>query len=329
MECREARELFSEYLDKQLAHEENLKLISHLEVCPECREELDRMDSLLAAIHSRSMIELTAPEGFASSVMARIKQEEAARAKGRWKRWKQAGAAAAAALLLASGPILMNNTPLLQVADNPVISEPSPEVTSSLDSNNPAPDNTPTPVGETAVPPDSVTVAPKDTETDAKTNGTPAGTRSNPVLTNNQEFVIVSTLLKVETADVDNAEKRALSMAKACGASTQSLGQQYQDGKLYLVDKIVVDSSSAGQLISSLAALGAEAAPRQVQRENLTTRYNELYSQLINLEQQLAQTQDSAQISQLRTQIAGIEKMLDSISKQSSDQTIVLWLQQQ
>ncbi|MGI9862824.1 zf-HC2 domain-containing protein [Moorella naiadis] len=70
MECREAREFFSPYLDEELAREERAALEGHLEGCPACREELARWRELARAL--RGLKVAAAPPGFTAAVLARV-----------------------------------------------------------------------------------------------------------------------------------------------------------------------------------------------------------------------------------------------------------------
>lgn len=76
MNCRETRELLSEYLDQRLASRQSTALKEHLAACRDCREELEalrRTVSLLGALD-----EIEPSPGFASEVERRIE-------RGRWR----------------------------------------------------------------------------------------------------------------------------------------------------------------------------------------------------------------------------------------------------
>lgn len=78
MECRQAQELFSEFLDKRLDSKTSALLNEHLAGCGECREQaarLERMNSLFAA-----MPQVEPPLGFQTRVLAHV-QEQAAKPK--------------------------------------------------------------------------------------------------------------------------------------------------------------------------------------------------------------------------------------------------------
>jgi len=78
MECHQAQELFSEYIDKRLDSMTSAPLDAHLAVCAECRvrvEGLERMNKLFAA-----MLQVEPPLGFQTRVLAHV-QEQAAKPK--------------------------------------------------------------------------------------------------------------------------------------------------------------------------------------------------------------------------------------------------------
>ncbi len=101
MQCREAREFFSPYLDGELLAEEITTLEQHLGECPDCREELARWEELARALRGLQA-PVTAPAGFAAAINARL----AARQKMRpWQGARRWIATAAAVAILAAGSI--------------------------------------------------------------------------------------------------------------------------------------------------------------------------------------------------------------------------------
>lgn len=77
--CDPYLELLSARLDGMTTSEEERELEAHLAVCPACRA----LESQLAAIHAAfpELEEIPAPEGFAQTVMDRIRAEETKRPK--------------------------------------------------------------------------------------------------------------------------------------------------------------------------------------------------------------------------------------------------------
>lgn len=102
MDCERCRELLSARLDGPLSAGEDSALREHLARCPACREA----ESQLAVIHNMmaGLEEVPAPEGFAQSVMARIRQERSSRVLPLFRRPQlRALAGLAACLALAAG----------------------------------------------------------------------------------------------------------------------------------------------------------------------------------------------------------------------------------
>ena len=77
--CERFLELLSVGLDGELTQEEEQELAEHLAFCPTCRAR----GAQLTAIHAAfpAVEEVSAPEGFAKGVMARIRAEESAKPK--------------------------------------------------------------------------------------------------------------------------------------------------------------------------------------------------------------------------------------------------------
>ena len=68
MNCHDARESLSAFLDEALAPEERQRVALHLEGCPECRRELARLEQTVALLHRVGPAR--APVGFVDAVTA-------------------------------------------------------------------------------------------------------------------------------------------------------------------------------------------------------------------------------------------------------------------
>jgi hypothetical protein len=102
VDCERCRELLSARLDGPLSAGEDSALREHLARCPACREA----ESQLAVIHNMmaGLEEVPAPEGFAQSVMARVRKEQPSRVIPLFRRPQlRALAGLAACLVLAAG----------------------------------------------------------------------------------------------------------------------------------------------------------------------------------------------------------------------------------
>lgn len=75
MKCKHIHELFSPYLDDMCNPRERAALEAHLNSCPACRQELEKMRRVCACL--ADIGDVPAPEGFAAQVGLRVRQEQA------------------------------------------------------------------------------------------------------------------------------------------------------------------------------------------------------------------------------------------------------------
>jgi putative zinc finger protein len=128
MNCHDARERLSDWLDDALSGPDRAELESHLEGCPDCRRELD---GLRATVSLLSRVERPrAPVGFVDRVMAAAHPVPWYRRLGRRlfrplsiKLPAQAAAVLVIALL---GVYLLQRTPELRDAARPELRTPAP-----------------------------------------------------------------------------------------------------------------------------------------------------------------------------------------------------------
>lgn len=76
MVCEEYRQLLSARLDGELSPQEEKALEEHLAVCPACRADEAQLAAIQAAFKQLEDVEV--PEGFAQSVMERVRAEKKA-----------------------------------------------------------------------------------------------------------------------------------------------------------------------------------------------------------------------------------------------------------
>lgn len=326
--CREAGELFSPCLDGEIIRGDELKLQEHLKNCPVCRREWAEWQRMADALHQLKDDEMRAPAGFSAAVMSRIKNEKVRPPRADWKRWKQAAIGAAAVLLLTFGSLLIRTDNITRIADqNKQVNQLQNVHSNTENLQNGQEVGTIDASGKKQgfqQPEGSVSSGGKVPSSGSGLNNTTSPTE----FASSQSHVIISTLLKVKIGEAQKAETKAISMAQACGASVQSLGQQSEGGTVYLVDKISVEGARAQELINNLVSLGTPVGLQQDQKEDVTRRYSELYDQWIALKNERNQTVGSGQKASLDRQISQVEEQLRSWDDQSKQQTIVLWLQQ-
>lgn len=322
--CLEAREMFSFNLDNELSCQEQDCLREHMEDCSECSREWKEWERLFAALRQMGEQHISAPSAFSSSVMAQLTNQASPSTRLNWKRWKKAAIGTAAALLLVSGSMLLKPAPVENIAGV----QPSEQAGYSQPDTNQNTSGAPTQIAlnEEGVAKEGY-VSSSNNENPVQKNTAPESPTVSAEFTNAQDCIVLSTFLKIKVDNAQNIEQRAISIAQNQGASVQSLGQQSEGTKVYLVDKIVVNSSQAPGLISSLSGLGSTISSQQ-QKEDFTTRYSDLLALLISLEGQRNTEQNTEKIATLDRQIEQIKSQLRTWDKRSGEQTIVLWIQQ-
>ena len=76
MKCKAARRLFSAYMDQDMSFEEEAKLRGHLDECPDCEQELAKVQRMVAMLHG--LPEVDPGEGFYAQLQAKLRQAETA-----------------------------------------------------------------------------------------------------------------------------------------------------------------------------------------------------------------------------------------------------------
>ena len=105
-ECKFFVEMISEYIDGVLTEEKQAELMAHIEKCESCRTRLEMMKLLSSEM---SNMEEEVPDGFAESVMKKIRRENSPFLRVISSRSFIAATAAAAMLTITVGTISMNN----------------------------------------------------------------------------------------------------------------------------------------------------------------------------------------------------------------------------
>lgn len=108
--CEDFLELLDSFLDGELPPDQMLRVQSHLDACPACRDYVDGALTLRAAFPS--VEDTDVPEGFAENVMERVRASALKPAALHRRRWMSAVAALAACcaivILLRFGPVGMS-----------------------------------------------------------------------------------------------------------------------------------------------------------------------------------------------------------------------------
>jgi len=127
MNCHDARERLSDLLDDAVSAPELTEIRAHLQGCPECRRELER---LRATVSLLSRVERPrAPVGFVDRVMAAARPVPWYRRLGRWLFLplgiKLPAEAAAMVMIAVLGVFLLQRTPEMQDAARPELQSPA------------------------------------------------------------------------------------------------------------------------------------------------------------------------------------------------------------
>lgn len=329
MNCNEARDLFSPWMDGDINKEEKRLLQAHLDSCVVCRQELrewEEISGVLKQLHHETM---AAPAGFSNLVMDKIKQENKLR-RFTGAKHIAAGIAAALALFLGSSSLLMN--PVVQVAQKtpPAIEE---KVDPTAQTNKVAETGQPDTVNPSPISKPQVNVPEAGNKTVSPFTGglkiaaNNATTISEPQeLFLNKERAIYSTILKVLVGDNILMEQNVKMLASASGASVQSLGNHVDANGSAVMLSISCPSAKADGLIKSLSALGSELS-REETKQDLTVRFNETREQYRVLVSRAAAAQSPEEQAELEKQVKSLEDQLRSWEKDSAQETIVLWLE--
>ena len=122
--CKEYEARISALIDDELSPEERLAVMEHLAGCPGCKaywEDLLAMGDLLRAEDTH------APEGFAESVMARVKETAQERKVVTFPLWKRLAAIAACCAIVVLGVWMMGGIAPSYMEDSAVNGSAAPE----------------------------------------------------------------------------------------------------------------------------------------------------------------------------------------------------------
>jgi anti-sigma factor RsiW len=143
MNCHDARERLSDFLDEALSLGELGEVRSHLEGCPECTRELERLRATLSIL---SRVDRPrAPVGFVDRVMEAARPVPWYRRLGRWLfvplGTKLPAEAAAMAMIAVLGVFLLQRTPEMKEATRPEFQAPASRIEAPARVETPAAKN--------------------------------------------------------------------------------------------------------------------------------------------------------------------------------------------
>ncbi|GEA14291.1 transcriptional regulator [Moorella sp. E308F] len=353
MQCREAREFFSPYLDGELATEEMEVLQQHLEGCPACREELARWRKLSLALQGLKA-PVAAPPGFATAANARLAERQRVRPWRGIRRW---AAAAAAVAVLAAGSIGYAARGIWQHLPAPVAS------VQHSDGRQVAVDN-PVPNAEppaSNLPPDSGQSQPVKPDGQQPGSGNAAGRKPLPEtspgneserhattpdsgkpgqqptrLADSEPYTArtflsaerqaTSTMIKITVADITGAKGKALSLASSSGAAIQVIADQDNGQVKRVIYKFTVAESQAAALLAGLSQLG-QVISKNTTTQDLTQQFSATLKQYQAKVAQVNAAADPEERAKLTKEAKALEQQLSTWEEETKQRTIILWLE--
>jgi len=333
--CKKIQQLISPYLDGELTPGEMEAVEYHLNNCPECQQEFNKLKNISLALGQVGRDIFPAPVGFTDSVMQCIREDAAVsgtigplfRVKG-IRQWA-AGIAAATVIVLSA--VGINWGPVLQLADNSPGDKPA--VIGTLlqpgESNNSVVENNITIPNEEPTPSNNNIENPVISNNQGNNIVNP---RENPVIEDrNYEAnvvllstapVIKTTMLQIRVNDSAEALAKVLEIASNNIKMVQKINE---DG--YTVVKIDVPISDAGNFIEKFSAMGMIISSQEDEKD-VAAGYAESLEQYRNLINQYNDSGDADERARLNERIKSLETQLSDWQKEAEQQTIVLVIQQ-
>lgn len=358
MQCREAREFFSPWLDGELAAEEREALQRHLAECPACRAEWERWQEISRALRGMKA-PVAAPPGFLAAANARLAARQRVRP---WQSMRRLVAAAAAVALVIAGSLsyaargLWQHLPVTVAgiqqddggktaavdlppgtgADTFVTATPGGVTGPAVKQDGTKPDEGATPEKGTA-PADAV--GNKGGAEPPAGTGTPTGDSSGDrptrlagaepyvartFLSNQRQAT--STMLKIAVEDMAGAKRKAMGLAAASGAAVQTIADQ-DDGRdkraIYLL-KVAEDR--AASLLSALGQVGQVTA-QNTNVQDLSQQFSATLEQYQAKVAQVNAAADPEERAKLTKEAKALEQQLSTWEEETKQHTIILWLE--
>ena len=312
MKCEQISELLSAYIDQMTSVKENNAIIAHLKSCPDCRRELEELQSMTAMMHDLYTPQL--PETFAQELRQHLNDEKITILKPHeLKTPSKAGwiAAAVAIVALGAGIATSHFVPIdniVALQEQPTVKEttkPSMSVEDILnrikiwDKEKPGntsegtvdvADNNQDPAG-----PDPETI-----EQPPETKATPEVTIEEPD-SGVRIADIYSARIKVE--NTEEAINQVIKIADANNAQYQVVGtdsmvQAFSAGSSQMVE-LKVSPERVDSLIKEFESMGMIAAPMHDETV-LSEEYAEALEQIKSINQQIEAAKNNEDQLQLK-----------------------------
>ncbi|WP_338818474.1 hypothetical protein MTCOM_23750 [Moorella thermoacetica] len=360
MQCREAREFFSPYLDGELSPTEREVFRQHLEECPDCRAEWKRWQDISRALRGLGT-PVSAPPGFLAATNARLAARQRVRS---WQGIRRLVAAAAAVALVVAGSIGYAARGLWQQLPAPVarVQQGNGQqlAAGNLESGagSTAPNLLPVPDSRISQPEKSDGQQPSGGETPGKsttpgnTGGAkevskPAGGAGGSVGSGNpggqpaqvaagEPYVArsflsdrrqaTSTMLKIAVTDMAGARAKALSLAAGSGAAVQVIADQDNGREKRVIYTFKVAEGQAAALVAGLSQLGQMTAKNST-TQDLSQQFSATLEQYQAKVAQVNAAADPEERAKLTKEAKALEQQLSTWEEETKQHTIILWLE--
>ncbi len=341
MNCKEARNLISPYMDSELPDNAAEELLIHMQDCASCRQVYQEILDISKLCRSAGKIISPAPAGFKDAVMQRIAAESGRGSSvlmaGWARRWKQGVASVAAVMLLAFASYTFALPPLIQIAEHestPPVNNGDNHAAAEIpnkpgNGDNQQPNQGPGSTTASQETPDPAQPEPGEKVHRQVTDAPEAvPTENTPVFLSADQQKIKSVLLKISSSsEAPSAYNNAIKAAQNLGAQTESLGEQVKDEVAYNQVKIVVSRENEAVLLAKLRGLG-NIISEQEDYKDISTAYQNTVDQYKQVSDQKSSVENPEEVQRLNSEIKSLFDKLGAFKQQADKVTIVLWLQQ-
>lgn len=306
MRCEQITELLSAYIDQMTSVKENDAIVAHLESCPDCRRELEELQSMTAMLHDLYTPQL--PEKFAQELRQHLNDEKITILKPHeLKTPSKAGwiAAAVAIVALGAGIATSHFVPIdniVALQEQPTVKEttkPSMSVEDILNRikiwDKEKPGNTDE--GTVNIADNNQNLDEIDTKTSEQPtdNEPPVGVMSAEDPDPGVRIAdIYSTRIKVD--NTEEAINQVIKIADANNAQYQVVGtdsmvQAFSAGSSQMVE-LKVSPEQVDSLIKEFESMGMIAAPMHDETV-LSEEYAEALEQIESIKQQIEEAKNN------------------------------------
>ncbi|QGP91673.1 Putative zinc-finger [Neomoorella glycerini] len=352
MQCRNAREFFSPYLDGELSPAEREVFRQHLGECPACCKELERWRDISLALQGMKAPVAT-PPGFLAAANTRLAARQRTRPWQGIRRWV---AAAAAVAVLAAGSLSYAARGLWQHLPAPVARVQQGDG-QQLAVDNPDPAARP-PASNLL--PDSGHSQPVKPDVQQPDSGNPPGKNQLPVtapgngggqpvtpdsgkpgqqptrLAGGEPYTAraflsagrqaTSTMIKITVDDINGTKAKALSLASSSGAAIQVIADQDNGQVKRVIYKFTVAESQAAALVAGLSQLG-QVISKNTTTQDLTQQFSATLEQYQAKVAQVNAAADAEERAKLTKEAKALEQQLSTWEEETKQHTIILWLE--